>query len=182
MGAFFMSKENLENDSLNNLINDNSLDNPINEELSNSQKIYANFKLNNERYNYIEKRVMRGIIFFIVMAFVILFLAIGLCISWDFFHTIIDTKSEYLKNTIIPPQKVIDLSSIKDIKGLLSTGSIITLIAFIFGVGLTLLLTIIKVFFAENKVAKEKHIISDIASPLSKLIEAIYQKLFGKTK
>lgn len=55
---------------------------------------------------------------------------------------------------------------------LFSTGSLITLIAFIFGVGLTLLLSVLKFVFIKNE-DKGKVTSPDIATPLSELMKGL---------
>ena len=55
---------------------------------------------------------------------------------------------------------------------LFSTGSLITLIAFIFGVGLTLLLSVLKFVFIKNE-DKGKVTSPDIATPVSELIKGL---------
>jgi hypothetical protein len=55
---------------------------------------------------------------------------------------------------------------------LFSTGSLLTLIAFIFGVGLTLLLSVLKFVFIKSE-DKGKVTSPDIATPLSELIKGL---------
>ena len=55
---------------------------------------------------------------------------------------------------------------------IISTGSLLTLVAFIFGVGLTLLLSVLKFVFIRDE-DKQKENSADIATPLSELIKGL---------
>ena len=147
--------------------------------VSQSMLDLGKLELDMHRYDYIEKRVMRGVVFFIVIVAACWFLIKGIFMAGDFFINVLEAKKEVV--AIFPqiPFKIEDKESFQNIKSLLSTGSMMTLIAFILGVGLTLLLTIIRAFFGESKASndKSKNVISDIATPLSKLIEAIIHKI-----
>ncbi len=83
-----------------------------------------------------------------------------------------DSKDE--KTKLLAKEEVRNKNNFEDSSDgfVFSTGSMVTLVAFIFGVGLTLLLSVLKFVFIRNEEKKQLNTI-DIATPLSELVKGL---------
>lgn len=121
------------------------------------------------------------------------FLCKGLVYTEAAIYSVIDTPSTLAENKVNPQkhnikeeatqQDEVELTSTKDWNNaLISSGSIITLIALILAVGLTLLLAVIKISIAASRSSDKQQGYVGITSPFSDLLMQLTEYLKNKEK
>ncbi|MGL5948225.1 MAG: hypothetical protein ACRCYV_04075 [Aeromonas sp.] len=109
------------------------------------------------RRNYCEQRIMRGLIFLAVLGFAGIFLAFGLCIARQAATALIEHVG------YSPWSPPLTNGSSKP----LTTGALLTVIAFVLGVGLTLLLSLMRNVFSQPNSSETQ---PELSTPLSQLL------------
>lgn len=187
------------------------------------KKDLAEFLLNKRKYDALEKRWMRVILYAACVIFGFVFLWDGLNLALTAGGSMVEAKQQIVssiaaasapKNSNLeapfPVQKQEQKSLNQktessngsvdadkkaqdnpdalhgfDVKEIIPYGSIITIIAFILGVGLTLVLTLLKFVFSfdeDKDNAERESISSNLASPISKLVEEAISFIKDKLK
>lgn len=154
--------------------------------------------LKQELRNDLERRVMRYTLFGVIMVFAIIFLIAGLIFALKVGNGLLKAKGDIvsalthidtssclvpLKCTPTPPKGLTD-AVVNLNADWLSASSMIMIVAFILGVGLTLILTLLKSAFrhpTDSSSKDESNKTSlELATPLSELISGIISYLKDK--
>lgn len=176
---------------------DSQLQSPVQDNIPPSPAPNPYF-LQQELRNDLERRIMRYSLFGVIMLFAIIFLGFGLYFALDVGQGLLKSKQDIvgtLTNSNVTecfvPHKCIPLQN----KGLsdvvanlnadwLSASSMIMIVAFILGVGLTLILTLLKSSFrhpTDSLVKNDANQTSlEIATPLSEIIVSFISYIKSK--
>ncbi|MEQ9903114.1 hypothetical protein [Pectobacterium aroidearum] len=159
------------------------------------QELDPDILLRRDKHDAMERRGMRLVLFTVVLVFGVIFLAKGLCFALDVGQGLLNAKASIVKalakqdesKCLIPlkclgeSNHVVNTSSSGDLLSVanlntdwLSASSLIAIVAFILGVGLTLMLTLLKAAFqhpTDKSANRDKdQSAMEIATPLSQLI------------
>lgn len=154
---------------------------------------YRNSIIRREEEDAKERRAMRITIYMVVMLFAVFFLAVGLSFALDVGYGLLNAKGQIVtaltqqdpSKCLIPLKCITEnTQAVPANQGVvgnmhlntdwLSAGSLITIVAFIFGVGLTLLLTLLKASFRhptdQSSSNNNDKTTIELATPLSELL------------
>lgn len=153
---------------------------------------YKNSLIQREEEDAHERRSMRVVLFFVVLLFAVVFLAAGLSFALDVGYGLLSAKKSIVgaltnsdsSQCLVPLKCITESTGTSQLKELpnavnlntdwLSAGSLISIVAFVLGVGLTLILTMLKFSFNHPTDKPAKHDVDstavEIATPLSQLI------------